>query len=82
MTQQNQQLHQFGKLLRGSIALLILALMTGVSIAQPEQNMMMDGCMMMSGWGMVVYVIFGILLFIVLILAILALWKYLFGKKT
>lgn len=38
--------------------------------------------MMLSGWGMAVYILFGILLLIVLLLAILALLKYLFGKKS
>ena len=80
MRRQNRQLHRFRMLLSALIALSTL-LMADVSIAQSEQGMM-EGCMMMSGWGMAIYILFGILLFILLILAILALLKYLFGKKT
>lgn len=75
-------MNRFRKLLGASVGLLMLMLITGAAIAQSEQNMMMDGCMMMSGWGMAIYIVFGVLLFIVLILAIFALLKYLFGKKT
>lgn len=76
-------MNRFGKLLRAlSIGLLMVMSITGTAFAQSQSSMMMEGCMMMSGWGMAVYILFGILLFIVLILAILALLKYLFGKKT
>lgn len=53
-------------------------------VAQSDRMMddaMMDNGMMMSGWAMLVCVVFGVLLFVALILSILALLKYLFGKK-
>jgi hypothetical protein len=67
------------------IAAFLLLMVTGTVFAQPDSGMMMDHGMMMSGCSglcMAVCVVFGILLFILLILGILALWKYLFGKKA
>lgn len=59
-------------------ALLILMV---ANVVSAQTDMMMDNGMMMSGWAMLACVVFGILLFVALVLAILALLKYLFSNK-
>lgn len=70
-------------LARSAIAASILWMITSALLAQGESGMMMnDGMMMGGGWSAIACVVFGVLLFILLILGILALWKYLFGTKS
>lgn len=57
----------------------LVALVT-VNVASAQSDMMMDDSMMMNGWLMVFCLALGIMLFIVLLLAILALLKYLLKK--
>lgn len=73
------------KRLHTNLTLSLFALWIGVAQAaelsgpgkMDENGMMMDGGMMMSGWMMLVCTLFGLLIFAVLVLAILALIKYL-----
>lgn len=58
-----------------------LLILMAANSASAQSDMMMDGCMMMSGWMMLVWIALGLLLFVALVLAILALLKYLSGKK-
>ncbi|MBB3059878.1 hypothetical protein [Microbulbifer rhizosphaerae] len=65
------------KLLAKLVAPLIPLLGASAANAQPGDMMMMS----MGGWGVAVCVILGILIFVALVLAIMALLKYLFGRK-
>jgi hypothetical protein len=75
-------MHRSKKLPIPSAGLLLLTLISGAALAQTKSGMMMEGCPMMSGWSMAVSILLTALLLIVLILSILALVKYLFGKKV
>jgi hypothetical protein len=72
------------KMAFSSFTAFLLLILAGVAHGQSEMmdgDMMMDGNMMMGGWFMVICILLGILLFVALVLSILALLKYLFGKK-
>lgn len=67
-------------LFRTSLFLTLFVFLTGIAHAA-EPSMMTDG--MMGGWLMMVAcVVLGLLLFIVLVLAIFALIKYLRSDKS
>lgn len=57
------------------LASLVLLLAASGAGAQPDHGMMI------GGWGHAVWWILGVLIFMALLLAILALLKYLFGRK-
>lgn len=57
---------------------LSLLILVGAAHGQSE---MMNGDMMMGGWFMAICILFGVLVFVALILAIGALLKYLLGKR-
>jgi uncharacterized membrane protein len=67
--------------MRGFIALLalmILALPRSIAnAAQPMGAGMMDGAHMMGGWMMAVFMLFGLLVLVALVLGIIAVVKYL-----
>lgn len=68
------------KLSSFALTVLMATLPASAALAQAGQEGMMDNGMMGGGWIMIACVLLGILLFIALILAILALLKYLLGK--
>lgn len=57
------------------LASLVLLLAVSDAGAQPDHGMMM------GDWGHAVWWILGVLIFVALVLAILALLKYLFGRR-
>lgn len=60
--------------------LFVLLILVIPHVAWTQSDMMMDDGMMMSGWMMLLCILFGVLLFLALVLSILALLKYLFRK--
>lgn len=65
--------------LRAVLVSGLLTFLATASMAQPSRMPMRDG-MMMGGWGMLLWTVIAVLVVVALILAILALWKYLSGK--